>query len=169
MGTAPDVTMQEIIKGEAYTRSVDWCETSSAYHDVLHSWAAFHRIQLDSQLILSPLSRWSFGILIYEMLVGLPPFYSDNVAEMYEKICGVRWDSRLSASLSAGIVLHMVAARMVSAVRHAILPTQAPIDFPDFITEDEKQIIRGLLNRDPKARLGTPPARTTSGQGGAHT
>lgn len=29
---------------------------------------------------------WSLGILIYEMIVGRPPFYSENVNEMYEKI-----------------------------------------------------------------------------------
>lgn len=30
---------------------------------------------------------WSLGILLYEMLVGLPPFYSDNVHSMYAMIC----------------------------------------------------------------------------------
>jgi serum/glucocorticoid-regulated kinase 2 len=29
---------------------------------------------------------WSLGILIYEMLVGLPPFYSENMNEMYDLI-----------------------------------------------------------------------------------
>lgn len=29
---------------------------------------------------------WTLGILLYEMLSGLPPFYSENVNEMYEKI-----------------------------------------------------------------------------------
>lgn len=29
---------------------------------------------------------WSLGILLYELSVGLPPFYSQNVNEMYKKI-----------------------------------------------------------------------------------
>lgn len=29
---------------------------------------------------------WSMGTLIYEMMTGLPPFYSRNVNQMYEKI-----------------------------------------------------------------------------------
>jgi len=29
---------------------------------------------------------WSYGCLVYEMIVGLPPFYSQDVQEMYQKI-----------------------------------------------------------------------------------
>lgn len=29
---------------------------------------------------------WTLGILLYEMIVGLPPFYSENVNEMYKRI-----------------------------------------------------------------------------------
>ena len=29
---------------------------------------------------------WSYGSLVYEMLTGLPPFYSQDVQEMYRKI-----------------------------------------------------------------------------------
>jgi len=33
-----------------------------------------------------PVDWWSFGTLMYEMLTGLPPFYSQDVQEMYNKI-----------------------------------------------------------------------------------
>ncbi|ETO36644.1 hypothetical protein RFI_00420 [Reticulomyxa filosa] len=33
-----------------------------------------------------PVDWWSLGILLYELCVGIPPFYSQNVHEMYRKI-----------------------------------------------------------------------------------
>lgn len=29
---------------------------------------------------------WAYGVLVYELLVGIPPFYSSNVDEMYKRI-----------------------------------------------------------------------------------
>jgi serine/threonine protein kinase len=49
----PEYLAPEIIKGEDYTKSIDW---------------------------------WSVGTLIYEMLTGLPPFYTDDEENMYHKI-----------------------------------------------------------------------------------
>lgn len=62
---------------------------------------------------------WSLGILLYELTVGIPPFYSQNVNEMYNKI------------------------------QHGVLR------FPPFLSESCKSLIVGLLNRDPKKRLGS--------------
>jgi len=33
-----------------------------------------------------PVDWWSFGTLLYEMIVGIPPFYSRDIREMYEMI-----------------------------------------------------------------------------------
>lgn len=33
-----------------------------------------------------PVDWWSYGTLLYEMLIGIPPFYSENVQEMYDMI-----------------------------------------------------------------------------------
>jgi len=63
---------------------------------------------------------WSYGSLIYEMLNGLPPFYSQDVQEMYRKI-------------------------MVDKLK-----------FPGHMTEDSKNLIEQLLQRDVDKRLKEP-------------
>jgi len=49
----PEYLAPEVIKGEEYTKAIDW---------------------------------WSVGTLIYEMLTGLPPFYTEDEENMYHKI-----------------------------------------------------------------------------------
>ena len=63
---------------------------------------------------------WSFGILLFEMLCGLPPFYVENVDKMYELI-------------KTGTVK---------------FPKRIPL------TEDAKDVILKLLEKNPKKRLG---------------
>lgn len=62
---------------------------------------------------------WSLGILLYELTVGIPPFYSQNVNEMYHKI------------------------------QHGALR------FPPFLSEECRDLIIKLLNRNPDQRLGS--------------
>jgi serum/glucocorticoid-regulated kinase 2 len=62
---------------------------------------------------------WSLGILLYELTVGIPPFYSQNVNEMYHKI------------------------------QHGALR------FPPFLSEECRDLIVALLNRNPEQRLGS--------------
>ncbi|OHT00169.1 RAC family serine/threonine-protein kinase like protein [Tritrichomonas foetus] len=41
---------------------------------------------LQQQPYTKSVDWWSFGILVYEMLTGLPPFYDSNTSKMYRKI-----------------------------------------------------------------------------------
>lgn len=45
---------------------------------------------------------WSFGILMYEMLVGIPPYYDQNPFTVYKKILKGKFDkpSYLSSEMS---------------------------------------------------------------------
>lgn len=61
---------------------------------------------------------WTLGVLLYEMLTGLPPYYDEDVPKMYKKIL------------------------------------QDPLRFPDGFDRDAKDLLIGLLCRDPKRRLG---------------
>ncbi|KAK9471715.1 kinase-like domain-containing protein [Dipodascopsis tothii] len=61
---------------------------------------------------------WTLGVLLYEMLTGLPPFYDDNTNEMYRKIL------------------------------------QDPLRFPEDMDRDAQSLLVGLLDRNPKKRLG---------------
>lgn len=65
---------------------------------------------------------WSFGTLMYEMLTGLPPFYCQDVQQMYFRILN------------------------------------APLDLPETLPDQTKDILQKLLDRDPKKRLADPVA-----------
>ena len=64
---------------------------------------------------------WSFGIFLFEMLCGIPPFYAENINKIYEMI------------------------------------KNSTVQFPQKIniSDEAKDIIQKLLEKDPKIRLGS--------------
>lgn len=41
---------------------------------------------LESQGYTKTVDWWTLGVLLYEMMVGIPPFYDENVNVMYQRI-----------------------------------------------------------------------------------
>lgn len=62
---------------------------------------------------------WSLGMLIYEMLTGLPPWYTRDRKKLYSRL------------------------------------RSAPLEFPAYISPNARELLSGLLTRDPAARLGS--------------
>lgn len=68
---------------------------------------------------------WSIGILVYEMIVGFPPFYHSNQQTMYE-------------------LIEKYPVRFPDPVKHKIP-----------MSDEVKDLISKLLEKDPKDRIGT--------------
>ena len=70
------------------------------------------------------LDWWALGILSYEMIIGIPPFYNKNKHQMYYYIqhAPIRWPEKEKHGLS--------------------------------VSEEAKSLIIGLLEKDRKQRLG---------------
>ena len=69
---------------------------------------------------------WSLGMLVYEMLTGLPPWYTKDRTKLFSSIMSAR-------------------VRCVDAVIHALLPTVIKF-LPTFFT-DSLRIFRHLHGR----------------------
>jgi serine/threonine protein kinase len=77
---------------------------------------------------------WSFGSLLYEMLTGLPPFYSQDVQEMYRKIMTEKLKfppqmSEPARTLLEGLLQRDVNERLKDPVKIKAQSFFAPIDF----------------------------------------
>jgi len=83
---------------------------------------------------------WSFGTLVYEMLTGLPPFYSEDVQHMYTKIMTAELEIPDTMSPEAGDLLTKLLdrdpdTRLQDPREIRKHPFFAPLDFEKLIAK----------------------------------
>eukprot|EP00997_Jenningsia_sp_PLL12_P008031 NODE_4747_length_630_cov_91.086059_g4084_i0.p1 GENE.NODE_4747_length_630_cov_91.086059_g4084_i0~~NODE_4747_length_630_cov_91.086059_g4084_i0.p1 ORF type:complete len:180 (+),score=57.94 NODE_4747_length_630_cov_91.086059_g4084_i0:27-542(+) len=86
---------------------------------------------------------WALGILIYEMLVGLPPFYSENVNEMYELILNKPLEfpghvSKEAQDLISQLLVRDPARRLTDGDKILQHPYFSAIDFAKMMRKELK-------------------------------
>uniref|UniRef100_A0A1A9W508 Protein kinase domain-containing protein n=1 Tax=Glossina brevipalpis TaxID=37001 RepID=A0A1A9W508_9MUSC len=77
----PEYLAPEIIQSKGHNKAVDWWALGNGFWFLLKCFICYDKCLL-----------YIVGILIYEMLVGYPPFYDENPFGIYEKILGGKID-----------------------------------------------------------------------------
>lgn len=81
---------------------------------------------------------WAFGILIYEFLVGQPPFWDQNPMKIYEQyVCQTPF--------------HTLKSRRLIALRRIV---EGKVRYPSAMSADARDIIGSLCTVDTTKRLG---------------
>jgi serine/threonine protein kinase len=103
---------------------------------------------------------WSVGTLIYEMLVGTPPFYSKDYETMLDKVCVAIGCFFPCFSFSRFCLLLLLFAFTSFQIVKADLTF--PDDKDDRLTEEAEALVTGMLNRNPFQRFGARFGRGVS-------
>jgi len=91
---------------------------------------------------------WSYGILVYEMLCGIPPFYNENIEKMYEliKFAELRFPKKIKISADAQSLI----TKLLNRSPESRLGSKSGLDeimaHPFFANIDFNQVYERKLN-----------------------
>lgn len=92
------------------------------------------------------LDWWALGVLIYEMLIGIPPFYNENQHEMYKKIKqgSLKWPDPVRHGISVSAEAKDLITKLLEKDRYKRLGQKGDVEevlshdfFKDKINIDE--------------------------------
>eukprot|EP00756_Hemistasia_phaeocysticola_P035793 Hpha_TRINITY_DN16605_c0_g2::TRINITY_DN16605_c0_g2_i1::g.182627::m.182627/K13303/SGK2; serum/glucocorticoid-regulated kinase 2 len=89
---------------------------------------------------------WSLGILIFEMVIGIPPFYDDDVSRMYEKVLGAPLNFEPDGEVvTVSEELKCLCSGLLSRDKEKRLSGLQVLDHPWFAGIDRAALLRGEL------------------------
>ena len=95
---------------------------------------------------------WAFGIFVYEMLTGRSPFFNKSRTSMYERIVNEVRQMTSCTTTKSGPDVDLTVLYIYLCVCF-ISAVQEP-NFPEDMSPEAVDLLRGLLEKDPSIRLG---------------
>ena len=78
-----------------------------------------------------PVDWWSYGVLLFEMMAGYPPFYDDDITNTYKKILKHQYVFPAHFSFAARDLIRKLLEVCTRYCAHAMRPCNTDAEYLD--------------------------------------